>query len=171
MFCYIDFYEKENENIRFGVLIVDKKLKPIEFRITSKIALNELQKIIYGETLKEALFIEKVGADLLNSIESDYKYIFCKEKILLNLRNKFSKPIFFLEKFDEFKPKDRYSLKVTSSTNKFDPILLHFSAVDEKEVSTLSRELSEIFKYSDIMEPFRRIEKALDYIDRTGLYD
>jgi hypothetical protein len=171
MYCYIDFIEGENGYLRFGTLIVDKKLKPVEFRITSNLSLDELQKILYGEVLKETLFIEKVGIDLLNSLESDYKYIFCKEKILLNLRNNFPKPVFYLEKFDEFKPRDRYSLKLVSSTGKFESILIKFVALDEKEISQLNKELLEIFKYVDIMEPFRRIEKAIDYINKTGLYD
>uniref|UniRef100_UPI0026074990 hypothetical protein n=1 Tax=Sulfurihydrogenibium sp. TaxID=2053621 RepID=UPI0026074990 len=163
--------EREDNYLRFGTLIVDKKLKPIEFRVTSKFCVGELQKIIYGETLKEALFIEKVGIHLLNSMESEYDYIFCKEKILLNLRNNFPKPVFLLEKFDEWKPKEKYSFKLISSSGKFEPVLVKYAAVDEKNISQLNKELVEIFKYSDIMEPFKRIEKAIDYIDKMGLYD
>ncbi|WP_028951133.1 hypothetical protein [Sulfurihydrogenibium subterraneum] len=171
MYCYIDYLETESNSLRFGVLLVDKKLKPVEFRITSKIVLEDIQKILYGETIKETLFVEKVGIDLLNSIESSYNYIFCKERTLLLLGNFFPKPIFYLEKFDEFKPRDRYSVKLVSSTGKFDSISLKYLPKDEENISPITKELLEIFKYADIMEPFKRIEKAINYIDKSKLYD
>ncbi|ACN98912.1 hypothetical protein [Sulfurihydrogenibium azorense] len=171
MYCYIDYVENENNELRFGVLVVDKKLKPVEFRITSKIILEDIQKILYGETLKETLFIEKIGNEILNSVESNYDYIFCKDKSFLLLRNSTSKPIFLLEKFDEFKPRDRYSVKLVSPLGKFDNISLKYLSNDEKYISSITKELLEIFKYADIMEPFKRIEKAINYIDKSGLYD
>jgi hypothetical protein len=57
-FCYLNL-KNENNYLRAGALVVDEKTKPVEFRITSKVEVNDLQKILYGETFKEGVIIDK----------------------------------------------------------------------------------------------------------------
>ncbi len=158
------YYTEENADFRGGVLLTDEKTKPIEFRITTEVSLDELQKIIYGDSLKEVLFKEKFGIDLLNALKEKYDIVLTKDKDLLTIRKSIDAPVIFVRKFDPFMAKDKYSHKIINIYNKFDPLMITISKEDEKKLISISKALNEIYKNFNIMEPFQRIENAIQYI-------
>jgi hypothetical protein len=140
------YYLNDEENYRGGVLLTDEKTKPLEFRITSKVKLEELQKILYGSSLKEVLFKEKFGIELLS------------------IREKISAPIIYIRKFDPFMPKDRLSHKVINIQEKFEPLIFTISKEDEDKLISVSKKLNDIYRNFNILEPFSRVEKAMEYL-------
>ncbi|WP_198001826.1 hypothetical protein [Sulfurihydrogenibium sp. YO3AOP1] len=169
-FCYLNLKNEDNY-IRAGGLIVDERTKPVEFRITSKVEVNDLQKILYGETFKEGVIIDKVLLELLNSLESDFTAIFILDKNLLSIRKDLKKPVFLFEKHDEFRPKEKYAIKIQNLTGKFPALNLKFFPEDENIANQIGRVLNDIYKNIDILEPFSRIIKAIEYIESEGLND
>ncbi|MCX7760670.1 MAG: hypothetical protein N2Z81_05730 [Hydrogenothermaceae bacterium] len=163
-YCYLHF-KVFPEFIRAALLVTDERTKTLEFRITSKIILDDLQKIIYGESLKDFLFVEKIGKELIDSAQVDFGTCFVKEKDLLNLRDKIDKPVFLLQKYDEFKARDKFSIKLQSANTKFEPIMIRFLAKDEDDMGKFIKIFQESFKYSNIMEPFERIERAIEFLN------
>lgn len=163
-YCYLHF-KVFPEFIRAALLITDERTKPLEFRITSKIMIDDHQKIIYGESLKESLFVEKIGKDLIDSVQIDFGVCFVKEKDLLSLRDKIDKPLFLLQRYDEFKARDKFSIKLQSTNTKFEPIMIRFLAKDEGDMGRFMKVFQESFKYSNIMEPFERIERAIEFLN------
>ena len=169
-FCYLNL-KNENNYLRAGALVVDEKTKPVEFRITSKVEVNDLQKILYGETFKEGVIIDKVLLELLNSLESDFTAIFILDKNLLSIRKDLKKPVFLFEKHDEFRPKEKYAIKIQNLTGKFPALNLKLFPEDENIANQIGRVLNDIYKNIDILEPFSRIIKAIEYIESEGLND
>lgn len=164
-YCYLH-YKVFPEFVRAALLVTDIKTKPLEFRITSKINLDQLQKILYGETLKNALFVEKIGKELLESAQTHFDTVLVKERDLLNLREFVKRPVFLAEKFDEFRGIDRFSVKLQSQNPKFLPVLLKFSSQDEEQAKKILKSLQETFKYHNILEPFERIERAIEFLNQ-----
>lgn len=164
-YCYLH-YKVFPEFVRAALLITDIRTKPVEFRITAKVYLEELQKIIYGESLKNALFVEKIGVEILGSAQSDFDVIIVKDRELFNLREHFKKPILLFDRYDEFRGVDRYSVKLQSQNPKFNPVLAKFTPQDEEASKKAIRQIQETFRYHNIVEPFERIERAIDFLNQ-----
>ncbi len=168
--AYLNFKDY-GDFLMAGILVVDEKTKPLEFRITSKLSIDELQKIIYGETFKEIVFVEKLALELINSTDVNIDFILLNEKKLLTLRKKLNYPVFYLEKFDEFKPRSKYSVNIQSLSGKYDTLNLIFSPEDEQKINQIAKILTEMYKNLNIIEPFSRIVKAIDYLESQGIND
>ncbi len=158
------YYLNKDDNYRGGVLLTDEKTKPVEFRITSKVKLEELQKILYGSSLKEVLFKEKFGIELLSALSENYDIVLTQDKEILSIRQYIDAPVIFIRKFDPFMPKDRLSHKVVNIHEKFEPLIFTISKEDENKLISISKKLNEIYKNFDLLEPFKRVEKAMEYL-------
>lgn len=164
-YCYLHF-KVFPEFVRAALLITDEKTKPLEFRITSKIEIDQLQKILYGESLKDALFIDKIGKELLDSAQTDYNALLIKEKELFGIRDYVKKLTLLIQKYDEFRGVDKFSLRLQSQNPKFPPILIKYFPKDEEQVKNYFKYLQDSFKHYNLMEPFERIEKAIDFLNQ-----
>ncbi len=165
-FAYIDFVETKQGH-RAGILITDETTKPVEFRVTTNVNIDELQKILYGESLETVLYKERFTTELVQSLKEDFDILFTKEKDLLSLREEIGKPILFIQKYDPFKAMDKYSYKITNLSDKFEPLAITISKEDAKLLIPLGRKLQEIYRTYNIVEPFDRIRKAIDYLSKT----
>ncbi|WP_456401242.1 hypothetical protein [Persephonella sp.] len=161
--AYINFLLEE-DNYRAGVLVTDEYTKPIEFRITTNLNLDQLQEILYGEALKEVLYKEKFTIQLLQSLKEDYDIVLVKEKSLLSIRKELEKPVVFIQRYEYFLPLNRQSHKVVNLQEKYDPLYITVSPQDEKRLVSISQQLNEMYRNFNIMEPFDRIEKAIIYL-------
>ncbi len=161
--AYIDFLETK-EGHRAGILITDETTKPIEFRVTTGVKIDDLQKILYGEALENILYKERFSIELVNALQEDFDILLVREKSLLSIREEVGKPILYIQKHDPFKAMDRYSHKVVNITDRFDPLVVTISPEDHKLLIPVSRKLQEIYKTFNIMEPFSRIRKAIEYL-------
>lgn len=168
--AYLSFRDYGN-SFRAGILIVDEKTKPLEFRITSKLSVDELQKIIYGETLKDFVLIEKMVLELINSTDINIDFVLVNDKKLISIRKSVNFPVFYIEKFDEFKPRGKYSVNIQSLSGKFKSLSLTFNPEDEQKINQVNKILNEMYKNINIIEPFNRIIKAIDYLESQGLDD
>lgn len=163
-YCYLH-YRLFPDFIRAALLITDDRTKPLEFRITSKVRLDQLQRILYGESLKNAVLLEKIAKELLESATVDYQVLLFKDKDMLALRDYINRPSFLLQRYDEFKGIDKFSVKLQSQNPKFDDILLKFSPKDEGNLSKFLKSFQDSFKHYNLMEPFERIERAIDFLN------
>ncbi len=162
-FAYIDFFEKD-DFVSGGVLVVDESTKPVEFRTTTDVKIDELQKILYGQALKEVLFKERFAIDLIQSLKEEFDIVLTREKNILSIRKDIEKPVGFLQKYDPFKAVDKFSHKIVNLAEKFEPLLFTISREDEKQLIYFSKALQEIYKTFNIMEPFSRVQKGLEYL-------
>ncbi|RMA93211.1 hypothetical protein [Hydrogenothermus marinus] len=161
--AFIDFKELNN-TVKAGILLTDEHTKPIEFRTTTNINIDELQRILYGESLKEVLYKERFAVDLANSLKEDFDILLTKEKNILSIRKEIGKPVGYIRKFDPFKALDKHSHKIVNLAGKFEPLVLTISKEDEKNLYIFSKNLQKIYKNFNLLEPFERVKKALEYL-------
>lgn len=161
--AYINFYSKE-DTYRAGVLVTDRSTRPLEFRITSDLNIDQLQQILYGEALEDILFKEKFSIQLLKSLQEDYDILLTKEKSLLSLRKSIDKPVVHIQKFDHFLPLNRLSHKIVNVHERYEPLYITVNKEDENRLVPISHFLQNMYRNFNIMEPFKRIENAIKYI-------
>ena len=150
--------------LKGGVLITDETTKPIEFRAISDVKIDELQKILYGETLESTFLKEQYTLDLINAVENLPDVLLTEEKELLNLRPKMLVPIGHLTKLDPMQAIDKYSHKISDITGKFETLVLSMHPQDQKLVVPISKTLQSIYKNYNLLEPFSRIKNAIKYL-------
>ncbi len=164
--AFIDFIELDNI-VRAGILLTDENTKPIEFRTTTNIEIDQLQRILYGDALKEVLYKERFAVDLVKSLKEDFDIVLSKEKNILSIRKEINKPVGYLQKYDPFKAIDKYSHRIVNLADRFEPLLFTISKEDEKSLLVFSKKLQEIYKNFSLLEPFERIKKALKYLSQS----
>ncbi len=162
---YLDFLHIDEE-YKAGILVADKNTKPVEFRATTNLEIDELQKILYGDVLEDSIIKENFAIDLIKALKIKPDLVLVKEKELLEIRNKVNVPIGYISKFDPFKATYRYSKQISSKTGRFDTLVLIVNKEDEKYLEEFSRKLQSIYKTLNLLEPFNRVYKALEYLSQ-----
>ena len=163
---YLDFLYIDGNIQKAGILVVDKNTKPLEFRATTSLEIDELQKILYGDVLEETLIKENFAVDLIKSLKIKPDLVLVKDRELLEIRNKVNIPLGYIAKFDPFKATYRYSKQISSKTGRFDTLVLTVNKEDEKFLDEFVRKLQNIYKTFNILEPFNRVYKALEYLSQ-----
>ncbi|WP_126992442.1 hypothetical protein [Thermosipho globiformans] len=128
-----------------GILIINDKGIPVEFKYTEPIIPTAIQKIIYGSSLEEYLSTEIIGKTLIEKIENKPEIIFVDSQELLSLEN-----VVFLA---ELKTPAEESLEINNRYFKIIPLKENIKSI-----------LIDISEKIDITEPFSRLEKALNYV-------
>lgn len=153
--------------VRGAFLLTDSETKPNEFRCTNPIRPTSLQNILYGDTMEQYILVELIGKPLYTTISEKPNLILVKDPTFLDLRPKISTPILQLTKEEEINTAQRgngdFQL-FTSSTGKFDPIVVktHYQFPDDKNLA--KEMLGPIFNRYDLTEPFNRISVALEQV-------
>jgi len=171
MFLYVHRYKDEQTSYRGAFLSTDGNTTPTEFRITNVIKATKLQRTLYGKILEEHVYVELIAFPLLNSATKQPNIVIVSDEILLNFRDKISVPVALVQKETEIHitEDDQSRGIVTSETGKFEPIVMtvHKSFPDDKKIA--GEMLTDILMRRSLLEPFDRIQLALEEVDRRKL--
>jgi len=158
----------ENDEVfRGAFLITDDNTTPLEFRCTSPVRPTALQKTLYGGILDQYILVNLIGIPLVRSATIRPDLILVRDPSFLELRPQIDIPILRIFKDIEVDPeiddKPQATL-ITSESGKFEPVLIgtHKDYIEERE--TLRASLNEIFRRRSLMEPFKRINTALQQV-------
>ena len=91
--AFTTLVEVENSVLRGGILITDAHGKPVEFRCTSPIRPNAVQRTLYGSTLMPHIAVELVGSPLLKNVQTSPDVVLVQQEEFLTLRERFDKPL------------------------------------------------------------------------------
>lgn len=144
-----------------GILIVDESGIPYEFKYTDPIVPTPLQKILYGKSLESYLNTEVIAKSLLKKIENKPEVVFVDNSVLTSI----SENVFF-------------AIQTVSSSEidqpSSDECVIPFGAgavriSSSKEITKEKLErLRQLVDETDILEPFQRLQKALEYICKSS---
>ena len=142
-----------------GVLIVDERGIPKEFKYTKPISPTKLQRIIYGKVLEKYLSVEIIAKALLSKIENKPSVILTDEIDLTESDER----VFFISKTS---PEGEEGLR---KVEEGEYVLVvdggAYRLVGNSELSEeASSEMEEFARNLNILEPFQRLSKALDYV-------
>jgi hypothetical protein len=145
VFAFLDLATfDEGAVIRGGCLITDSDTHPLEFRVSGAIRPTSMQRILYGDTLREYICIDLVGLPMLESLEGKPDLILVRDPEFLKLRPKVEIPVLWARGTEN----SQYMLQA------------HPGYDQEAEVG---RDLlPKRLRGRNIMEPFMRIRTALE---------
>ena len=171
---------EDNEDVYQGaILVTDGTCKPLEFRCTSPIRPNAVQKTLYGRTLIPHIAADLMALPLLKAVQEKLDIVLINDTVFLEIRVKADIPTLHLRRqgeaiqFEDSKEKKdaRESIIVESASDRFQPLVItpHWNYSDDlNEYRTTIRDA---FAYADLLEPFNRINVALDEVYKQDTFD
>ncbi len=144
----------ESEKHLGGIIVVDDRGVPVEFKYTKPVQPTQLQRIIYGKALEDYLHVEIIAKALLSKLESKPQVVLTDDVKLIESE----KGVFYIARTTE-----------GASSGEGEYVLItpgmKYRLVGNGEVSQETlEELKSLAERSDILEPFQRLHRALEYV-------
>jgi len=171
--AFVAVAEMEKDVFRGGILVTDLRGKPVEFRCTSPIHPNNVQKTLYGRTLCSHIAVTLVGLPLLRGVTQSPDIVMVSQAEFLEMRPDIENVLLLLSKqgaaMTVAEGTEMRAIRelVTSPSGRFDPIVAtcHWEhGPDLRMIEHLRAVCSTI----DLMEPFERINTALRFVHEKG---
>jgi len=172
---YLGYFKMYSEKEMYlgGLMVVDSRGIPVEFKYTDTIKPSKLQKVLYGGVLEKYLKEEVIIGNLVEKLEIKPE-IYVVDKIENMVLNKFVKEQVILLKETPNKnldnPGDYQMIKDNEAIYQVDefnqPIRMQFESGKGEEIFNT---LNSFSLEGNLFEPFKRVEEALRLICKGDL--
>jgi len=170
--AFVGYMEFDNgAAYRGAILVTDDWGKPLEFRCTAPVKPNAVQRTLYGQTLMPHILVELIGVPLLQAVQEKPVVIAIQDGLFFDLRHKTDTAVVRLrrqgsdvklrgdDEGDKAKP-----VLMASESGKFDPIVMEAHWQFAGDIDFCQDRLRELFGRWDLVEPFERLSKGLEYV-------
>lgn len=173
--AFVALAEVEDGVLRGGILITDAHGKPVEFRCTSPIQPNAVQRTLYGGTLMPHIAVELVGKPLVQAVQASPDIVLIQQDEFLSLRTRCEKPLLLARRqgeeiqLSEESGKSMPEELLSSPSGKFAPVVVtcHWDYPDD--IVQCKEGLGWMFSNCDLVEPFERVKTALSTLHEQGV--
>ncbi len=172
---YLGYFKMYTEKEMYlgGLMVVDHRGIPVEFKYTDTIKPSKLQKVLYGGVLEKYLKEEVIIGNLIEKLEIRPE-VYVVDKLENMVLNKFVKEQVMLLKETPNKsldnPGDYQFLKDDEAVYQVDesnqPIRIQFKEGKGEELFNM---LNSFGLEGNLIEPFKRVEEALRLICKGDL--
>lgn len=162
---------------RGGILIVDVRGIPLEFRCTSPIRPNAVQRITYGDSLIPHIAVEMIAKPLLSGVRESFRLILVNDPSLLNLREHFEIPTVYVRRQGDdiggasHEVEEESGVLLDSDAGRFDPVVIETFRQHTADTNVARPALEGAGQHFDIVEPFDRIKRALEKVHEEKTLD
>lgn len=154
-----------------AVLVVNELGLPVEFKHTEPCEPGALARILHGGRLDWHMKLNVIGFPLINSITSPVAAVVCTDKLMFKLQARAKTPLAILTetaeppggevgKIDDL-GQGRWLVQVSQSAS---PVVVAPGDGLERTVQKIAPALCELAEAINLLEPFERLEKALDHV-------
>lgn len=146
--------EIENEKHTGGVIVVDVRGIPAEFKYTEPVQPTQLQRIIYGKSLEDYLHVEIIAKSLLSKVENKPGVFLTDDMKLIEA----GEGIFYITRTVDDTTAEEGEYVISAPGMKYR--LIGKGNLSEETL----KEIEDFAEHFDILEPFQRLHKALVYV-------
>jgi hypothetical protein len=146
-----------------GYLVTNQWGRPVEFRLSTAVQPNRVQKILYGDTLEPYLCAEVIGKTLVDKAGVPAELLVTDCRPVLDLRLRVETPVLWLAQTCGI---DELGCMKPAAEDK--PGLFRHPSIptDEAAIQRLLQRLDGAF---DLAEPFNRIREAIGEARTMGV--
>lgn len=169
-FGYIKLEEIERNHLG-GIMIIDNKGVPLDFKYSEPLRPNPIQQIIYGKSLHAYIKNEIIIKGLIKSVQDPPLLFITDERTIYEHQIFTQRPLVFLSGTNlaslgnsgEIKQikEDEFLLQLYNIEA---PLRLIFLSYKETLIDKCINSIIETSRNIDILEPVQRLSKALAYI-------
>ena len=160
-FGFLTILEDATGGLLGGLLLVNRRGRPLEFHCTAPICPSRAEEILFGPTLRPHLFCERIGAALLAKASGAPSVLLVSQLDTWPIADETTVPVALVD--------PRTSDASTSA--EVQPMSQSQACLDRLDPATrvkVQELLQEFSRYVDLAEPFERITEA---IREAGLLD
>ncbi|WP_425394922.1 hypothetical protein [Aeoliella sp.] len=152
-FAFLTVLEDPAACMLGGLLVVNRRGRPVEFHCTAPIAFSRAEEILFGPTLRPHFYCERIGAALLAKLTTDVALVVVNQLDCWPVAELTAKPVVLVDpsRVETSSPSGESSSGSAACLDQLDP-------VQRPEAERLLGELS---RYVDLSEPFERITEAI----------
>jgi hypothetical protein len=171
---YVSIVELGSGLYRGGMLLVDWRGKPQDFRCTSAIKPNTIQRVLYGGTLIEHMALKLCGLPLLHALPKTPTVLLADCPELLLLRTHADIPSLWIRRQGEIQSSGKTigivgGELIASEGGVFDTVLASCCADYGEDLAEAVETVRQLGQALDPLEPFARISAALKLVqDKAG---
>jgi hypothetical protein len=171
---YIGIVEVSPGLFRGGLLLTDLRGKPLDFRCTSAIKPNSIQRVLYGDTLLEHMALDICGLPLLKALPKTPAVLLVDRPEMLVLRPQIETPLIWIRRQSELQSTKKANIApagelIASESGLFETVLASCHADHIEDLADTIEWLRQIGKVLDPLEPFVRIAAGLKLVqDKAG---
>ena len=154
-----------------GLLVIDGKGIPQEFRCTLPMRPTLVQRTLYGDKLEPYIFIELMGAKLIEALDTRPFCCIVESADMLNLRQHCDIPIIRFEKSSrgsvssaDLRGDETHSMTPAGSNGDVNFEYHHDYPADYESVRGFLRYVSENI---DLLEPFERVANSISMLSHN----
>lgn len=170
---FLALYQTSSQDGYLGaILISNLQGVPQEFRCTHPVKPTVVQKPLYGQALRPHIGVKLCGIPLIESIQIKPSLLVVHEEFMLDVRPSAPCPVVFIHRSGEpievalssspQSPAKRQ--RIDCPSGKFQPITLAPCSGFDEDVEAATKLLRDTFDYLDPLEPFARMEKAIEVL-------
>lgn len=178
--AFIHYQQTEGgEGYHGGTLVTDSGGKPLEFRSTSIVRPNFVQRTLYGSTLLAHLAQELFAIPLMEALREEPNVVLVRDETLLDIRLQVECPVLHVRRQGETIEMPKGSERESQATSeviacpsgRFQPVVLTPHWQYREEARRVRGELEPVFARMDLLEPFERVGRALEELARQEAAD
>lgn len=148
-----------------GYLVTNGWGRPLEFRLTTAVQPNRVQKALYGPTLQEYVFADLIGKTLVEKSSTPVSLLVTDLVPLWTLRKRISIPLVIVSSHPIASPPDTDLIRLEHSRARHGAWLPIWSSPEGERVKAL---LDRIDPAVELSEPFSRIREAVAEARKLG---
>jgi hypothetical protein len=152
-----------------GYLTTNSWGRPLEFRLSTAVAPNRVQSILYGSTLQEYLCADLIGKTLIDKTSTPVQILFTDALRVLPIRTRLEIPVLGIVPQDDpsvtFLPEERIARLKTERSSA--PLL--YDPRQSGDLERIHALLERIDPGLDLAEPFGRIREAMSEARKMGV--
>lgn len=162
---------------RGGILVTDEWGKPVEFRCTAPVRPNPVQRTLYGQTLLPHIAVELIGVPLLRTIQEKPELLVIQEEVFFDVRHHTELSVVRLRrqgtqvKVSGDGAEKTHTTVMDSPSGKFQPVVMEAHREFRGDAESSGARLRELFARWDLLEPFERLARALDYVHQQKVLE
>lgn len=164
----IGFYtliENDKKSFLGAILVTTNVGIPLEFKCTHPISPTELQRTLYGNSLKSYIGLQLCGEPLIKSLSNTPDLIYVNSKLLLELEKFTEIGIVAISKQGKLNPASEIlETQIISSEKTYDPIIFNTYQPNKEKIKDLKLKTSNLFNSFDLIEAFDRIDKSISIL-------
>lgn len=170
--AFLGYMEFDNgAAYRGAILVTDAWGKPLEFRCTAPVKPNTVQRTLYGQTLMPHVLVELIGLPLLQAVQEKPEVVVIKEDLFFDLRCKAETPVVRVRRQgsdvkvqgDDEGGKAK-PVVLASESGRFEAIVMEPHWQFAGDTDFCRGRMRELFARWDLLEPFDRVSKGLEYV-------
>jgi hypothetical protein len=158
--------------VRGGALVTDVTTEPLEFRCTSPVRPTLLQKTLWGGRLADHIASQLIGKPLIDALSNSPSIVIVRRAEFVELRGLLRCPLVQLLKNEELAKASPLSLDsqgddvLGMNNGHFEPVIIKVHRKHPDDLEVVRGLLAESAGSHNLLEPFHRIENALDLIQQ-----